>query len=262
MNHLIWKQASIEQRVVYILDRNFHPTILRRGFMYYENHHIIDLSTEDYVHFVAVIEGTKMYLVQIDFFDDYVNMECNCPCHFTCKHIVASLYAIVNQEVSTPSDYPNQENVVKLHRSFATELMRMIGSYDDLFAEDEWSDEDEELYIDEEEFDNEEWDDEDEVDIEFESPAYRHKNAVYEYLEFERLFLKYDGILEQNKDVWGSTAILRGYFSIAQEVYDHRSFFEIKDLIRLYNRICIKLVLYWPDNEEIFLILMVLPNLA
>lgn len=72
--------------------RYFSQTIYSRGVSYYRQGRakIVDLNTE---RLIAQVRGSRLYTVTVDFYDEYWEMECDCPYWTDCKHMVAALLA-------------------------------------------------------------------------------------------------------------------------------------------------------------------------
>ncbi|MBN1480161.1 ATP-dependent helicase [candidate division KSB1 bacterium] len=70
--------------------RYFSQTIYSRGVSYYRQGRveIVDLNTE---RLIAHVRGSRLYTVTVDFYDEYWEMECDCPYWTDCKHMVAAL---------------------------------------------------------------------------------------------------------------------------------------------------------------------------
>jgi hypothetical protein len=79
--------------------------ILARGSDYYENDHVISVEeTEDNV-FEAEVEGTELYIVEVELDDkaNIVDSQCDCPYDMGeyCKHQVAVFFALRKRKNST-----------------------------------------------------------------------------------------------------------------------------------------------------------------
>lgn len=82
------------------IDKLFEEQIIYRGNNYFNNHKVKFLEKIDDRYF-AVVNGTKdedKYVVIIDYNheEQKMNVFCNCPCEFYCKHIYAVLKCIQN----------------------------------------------------------------------------------------------------------------------------------------------------------------------
>lgn len=76
-------------------ENNFSKRILNRGFNYYLDGYVEDISiTKNKIK--AVVYGTHHYCVEIDLDGDEIkDMSCNCPYAqdgFNCKHMAAVLF--------------------------------------------------------------------------------------------------------------------------------------------------------------------------
>lgn len=102
MKHKKKKRVSLAQKY----GDDFAPQIRMRGLDYYEKGNVTRCLKVDANTFVAVVEGSDgaVYDVSIDldFFDEYPNYHCDCPCNYPCKHVYATLVAIDHHEYEEP----------------------------------------------------------------------------------------------------------------------------------------------------------------
>ena len=93
--------------------------IMTRGFDYYEDGHVTDLEQVAQFEFSATVYGTEEYTVYIKFQDDdfteILDYSCNCPYDWgdTCKHTVATMYAIREGDLVLPSGSGNTITALK-----------------------------------------------------------------------------------------------------------------------------------------------------
>lgn len=81
------------------IDKIFAPKIVERGLEYYDDGSVLFLEKIDDRYF-AVVEGTNDYLVIVKYNeeDKKLQLYCNCPCEFFCKHMYAVLMSIRNND--------------------------------------------------------------------------------------------------------------------------------------------------------------------
>lgn len=81
------------------IDEIFAPKIVERGIEYYDDGSVLFLEKIDDRYF-AVVEGTNDYLVIVKYNeeDKKLQLYCNCPCEFFCKHMYAVLMSIRNND--------------------------------------------------------------------------------------------------------------------------------------------------------------------
>jgi len=86
-------------------ENNISPEILKRGYSYFNNHHIISLEEEEPGIWFAEIAGNEDYNVTIETDGNEINYwDCDCPFEGEiCKHVTAVLYALKENE-SSPVD--------------------------------------------------------------------------------------------------------------------------------------------------------------
>lgn len=79
-----------------------NPVILERGHFYFENGYVGEVNEVEPELYEATVDGTERYEVLIIAEDDMVE-ECSCTCPYDhgpiCKHIVAVLYKLQQQEL-------------------------------------------------------------------------------------------------------------------------------------------------------------------
>lgn len=85
-------------------EKQFNPTILKRGYNYYMNNQVDNLIRIDSTNWQAEVNGTHTYVVDIQINEngDIVYADCDCPYEDDCKHMVAVLYEIRNQQHTAP----------------------------------------------------------------------------------------------------------------------------------------------------------------
>ena len=101
-----------------MFEKQFNKIILKRGYDYYINGYVVDLTQIDDTNWQAEVEGTQMYVVDVrlNTGGDIIHTDCDCPVEHDCKHIVATLYAIQDPEhISTvlPSSNPTSKPSIK-----------------------------------------------------------------------------------------------------------------------------------------------------
>ena len=105
------------------IDEIFAPKIIERGEEYYYNDSVLFLEKIDDRYF-AVVEGTQDYLVIVRYNEEEKKLQlyCNCPCEFFCKHMYAVLLAIRNE---------NYIRFYKIsHKNNTKNLIEKVFSYD------------------------------------------------------------------------------------------------------------------------------------
>lgn len=95
-------------------ENELHPTILERGFEYFENDQIQDVLCVGDNQFAAVAQGNYLYDVFIELKDTKLKAyDCSCPYDQgpMCKHLVGLLYHLKTEKLYLPE---NQGDEVKL----------------------------------------------------------------------------------------------------------------------------------------------------
>ena len=97
----------------YSWEEYFAQHILSRGWEYYREGAVTNLTEEDDGEFTATVQGTDDYCVEIDIEDGIpVCMECDCPYAdggYNCKHMAAVLYAIEERDTTDRESLMNEE---------------------------------------------------------------------------------------------------------------------------------------------------------
>ncbi len=100
----------------------FSDMIYIRGLSYFREGRVQILEfTEDFL--MAHVEGSSLYTVTIDIYDDYWVMDCDCPYWDDCKHMAATLLKAREMLHSADDDSP----VIK-QASWKAEFERVIGN--------------------------------------------------------------------------------------------------------------------------------------
>lgn len=105
------------------IDEIFAPKIIERGEEYYYNDSVLFLEKIDDRYF-SIVEGTQDYLVIVKYNEEEKKLQlyCNCPCEFFCKHMYAVLLAIRNE---------NYIRFYKIsHKNDTKNLIEKVFSYD------------------------------------------------------------------------------------------------------------------------------------
>lgn len=100
-------------------EKQIPPVILKRGYSYFINQHIISLEKEEPGIWFAEVEGNENYNVTVEI-DGNELVYCDCDCPFEgeiCKHIAAVLYAITDNKSSqknslTKKKDKNRTNII------------------------------------------------------------------------------------------------------------------------------------------------------
>ena len=89
--------------------------ILKRGYSYYKNYHIISLEEEDSGVWIAEVSGNDDYNVTIEIEgSDIINCDCDCPFEGDiCKHIAAVLFAIRDETISSKTRHKEKSKKSK-----------------------------------------------------------------------------------------------------------------------------------------------------
>ena len=91
--------------------------ILARGLDYYENDYISSIEEVDENVYEAEVEGTDLYLVDVELDDqgNIIKTKCDCPYDFGeyCKHQVAVFLALRNIVNKTPAELPHKPAFTK-----------------------------------------------------------------------------------------------------------------------------------------------------
>ncbi|MBN1559853.1 SNF2 helicase associated domain-containing protein [candidate division KSB1 bacterium] len=68
----------------------FSSAIFNRGAAYYRNRRVKIIEFDE-SHLIAHVRGSRLYTVTVVFADHDWAMDCDCPCWYGCKHMVAAL---------------------------------------------------------------------------------------------------------------------------------------------------------------------------
>lgn len=107
---------EVEQKRIKLADQmknEFEYQILKRGINYYKNKNVIAVykNNNTYYSQVSSDNGIDEYQVKIIEKKDGVEMECDCPCSYPCKHEYATLLAIDNNDIKEIELLPEIEYV-------------------------------------------------------------------------------------------------------------------------------------------------------
>ncbi|MBS3679128.1 SNF2 helicase associated domain-containing protein [Ornithinibacillus massiliensis] len=115
------------------IQRLFPSLIYKRGLEYYNRGHVTDLAYDiNYNVWTARVQGSEDYFVEINMKDlekGSVDTYCDCPAfasYGSCKHIVATLIAIVNKEEPESQAFSNYD--YELTNRFIRALSNMSDS--------------------------------------------------------------------------------------------------------------------------------------
>lgn len=93
--------SDYESEILDLCEDDFDDIIKERGRDYYNRGNVLSCIKTDCA-FIAKVKGSmdSPYIVEVyyDCEDDYVELNCNCPCDFPCKHEYAVLLSINNRE--------------------------------------------------------------------------------------------------------------------------------------------------------------------
>lgn len=84
-------------------EKIIEPSIANKGFIYYENGHIIEVEQTEKGEFVASVRGSDKYSVTLKL-DDRLELKshtCDCPYDWgtVCKHEVAVMYYVREKQL-------------------------------------------------------------------------------------------------------------------------------------------------------------------
>lgn len=102
--------------------KKINPIILQRGTDYYNNHKVSKIDEVEPGRFLATVKGTQDYEVNISIDGAGMITEASCDCPFAygplCKHIVASLLAIEEKNVSDRVSELSSSDTLSLIRAY------------------------------------------------------------------------------------------------------------------------------------------------
>ncbi|WP_391206661.1 SWIM zinc finger family protein [Psychrobacillus sp. L4] len=115
-------------------ENQFHKTILKRGYDYYIDGHVEDIVQIDAHNWQAEVDGTSIYVVDVRIHanGDILYADCDCPYDGDCKHIVAVLYEIRDQQqtaqiqLSSPLKKKNKPTFQQLLQSQTKEQLVVL----------------------------------------------------------------------------------------------------------------------------------------
>jgi hypothetical protein len=82
----------------------FDKTILKRGWDYYGDGHVREVSTEGTSIIKAKVSGSSTYKVHIDL-SSFMRSSCSCPYGSYCKHMAAVLFEVAEQMGFDPKEF-------------------------------------------------------------------------------------------------------------------------------------------------------------
>ncbi len=87
-------------------DKYFRFEILRRGFDYYKNGKVLEITLENNT-FYALVSGTEIYKVEVILDNNGYKLDCNCPYaeENNCKHMAAVLYCLKHKTIPVKEDH-------------------------------------------------------------------------------------------------------------------------------------------------------------
>jgi len=105
-------------------------TILQRGKAYYEDGHVESFEEVEHGAWIATVIGSEDYFVEIEFSKRGTVKDCQCDCPYDgelCKHIVAVLYAIRDEQTIKLNEKQKTSTKRKTKLSFQ-ELLNKIST--------------------------------------------------------------------------------------------------------------------------------------
>jgi len=104
-------------------------TILKRGLSYFKNDFVTEFAEISNNEYEANVSGTDEYTVRLKIKNDVI-VEHNCDCPYdmgpVCKHIVASIFYLKQDELN----FNNQQNfsspIKKKHKTVAQQLKEIL----------------------------------------------------------------------------------------------------------------------------------------
>ncbi len=75
--------------------QHFNDLTIKRGFQYFKQGYVHQLTMPEDRHIEAVVEGNEYYSVKLNL-DSFSDNRCNCPVPSNCKHIIATLLEYAN----------------------------------------------------------------------------------------------------------------------------------------------------------------------
>lgn len=118
-------------------ENKIDSTILNRGYDYFLNQAVVDLEEVAIDTWVSLVEGTDDYAVMIKLKDDNIKKwQCNCPYDYgdTCKHVVATLYALAD-ELDISSEAKSNPNNKKTSPKKATKKKTQKNDISEIFSQ-------------------------------------------------------------------------------------------------------------------------------
>ena len=99
------------EQLIHHVGDSFDDLTIKRGFQYYKQERVVQLTMPAPRTIAAAVEGNDLYDVQIQL-DSFSSATCTCPVGRSCKHIIAvllqyanlqerSVHAIVNARSTT-----------------------------------------------------------------------------------------------------------------------------------------------------------------
>ncbi|MDL2255400.1 SWIM zinc finger family protein [Parabacteroides sp. OttesenSCG-928-G06] len=99
-----------------LFEFEINATILARGLRYYKNGHVADITELRGGHYEVIVEGTDTYTVNLEIKgDQVVDYRCDCPYDGgpVCKHIVAALFALQEEDREEDIPIPPKQKATK-----------------------------------------------------------------------------------------------------------------------------------------------------
>ncbi|MEG2275948.1 MAG: SWIM zinc finger family protein [Clostridia bacterium] len=95
------------------IQEHFEDIVIERGKEYFRKHHVKEVFKIQNTY-IGVVEGTYTYKVKIKIKDGLIySNTCTCPCMDTCKHVVAALIYIAQNEKNILPDHEKEAEIRK-----------------------------------------------------------------------------------------------------------------------------------------------------
>ena len=81
--------------LIHNVAQHFDDLTIKRGFQYFKQGHVHQLTMPDATHIEAVVEGNENYSLHLNL-DSFSSNHCSCPVPANCKHMIAVLLEYAN----------------------------------------------------------------------------------------------------------------------------------------------------------------------
>lgn len=110
---LVEEPREEKTKLVEQMKDEFEYQIIQRGISYYKKKNVVAVYKNGKTYYSHVVSdnGIDEYNIKITETEDGIDMECDCPYHYPCKHEYATLLAIDNKDIKEIELLPEPEYI-------------------------------------------------------------------------------------------------------------------------------------------------------